>query len=299
MRRSSIALALAGVACLLVAACGRPPGTDGLLLDDWAPLGAPGPFVPPVGECSVAAVVETVRASSLAAVDCTASHRLETVAVGTFTGASAELAAPPAVDSAQRRTAFAECDAAASRYVGAQWRTGRLRLSVATPSAEAWTGGARWFRCDLAELSRAEGGGEVVSRSGSLKGALTDASPLRLRCYQAKVTALTKSLSATDCDRPHNTEFVGIWPAADLGYPSRDRDWVPFYAGCLSQLARYVGVPNDANLRLRAGIVPLPGSPEQWRAGDHGVRCYLWSSDRTFTASLRGAGPAGLPIRTR
>lgn len=40
-----------------------------------------------------------------------------------------------------------------------------------------------------------------------------------------------------------------------------------------------------------------------WKAPDRpyprGVRCYLWLSDRTVTASLAGAGPAGLPVRTR
>ena len=60
-----------------------------------------------------------------------------------------------------------------------------------------------------------------------------------------------------------------------------------------------MGVPDDANLRFRSGVVVRPPGAGRWRVGDRGVRCYLWLSDRTVTASLKGAGPAGLPVRTK
>jgi hypothetical protein len=301
MRRWSIVLVLAGAAGLVLAGCGRPAGVDGLLMDDWAPLGQPQVFSPPSGACHSTDFAPTARLSAFSPVDCSASHQLETVHVGTFAGADAERAAPPAAGSADLRTAFGECDTKATGYLGAEWRIGRLWLGVSVPSEAAWTGGARWFRCDMVELSSVEDNGKVVSREASLRGALKDPSPLRLGCYLATLIKAKdiESMPTSDCAKAHNTEFVGTWQAGDIAYPAQDRDWLPFYAGCRSQIASFVGVPDDGDLRYRAGVVTVPAGAQEWQAGNHGVRCYLWLSDRTLTASLRGAGPAALPIKTK
>ena len=302
MRRWSTAFALAGVVGLLVTSCGGPAGTDGRLLDDWAPMAEPRPFVPTTGACHGAAFAETVDLGSDDPVDCGASHRLETVYVGTFTDAAGARGTPPPAGAPERRAAFAECDRNASGYVGAQWRDGRLQLGVATPSDRAWQAGARWFRCDLAEVSNVEENGAVVTRTSSLRDALKAPSPLGLACYTAKLTAVRTigSMPPADCGRGHNAEYVGVWRAPEpLARPSTDRDWLPFYDGCRSQIARYVGVPDDATLRYRAGVRAVPAGVEQWRAGDRGVRCYLWFTDRTLARSLRNAGLAALPIESR
>jgi hypothetical protein len=58
-----------------------------------------------------------------------------------------------------------------------------------------------------------------------------------------------------------------------------------------------VGVPVDANLEFRTGVVSLPGGPDVWAAGDRGVRCYLWLDAAKLTASLKGKGPKAMPVQ--
>jgi hypothetical protein len=92
---------------------------------------------------------------------------------------------------------------------------------------------------------------------------------------------------------------VGVWSApAGLAYPATDVDHLPFYEGCRAEVGRYVGVPLDPMLAHRAGVVPLMAAAADWKQGDRGVRCYLWLTGRTVTASLKGAGEKGLPINT-
>ncbi|MBO4205918.1 septum formation family protein [Micromonospora echinofusca] len=299
MRRWSLrSLALAGAAVLLLAGCGAPGGVDGDLVDDWPAFGQPEAFTPPAGVCLAADFAETVYLSAFNPVDCTAPHRVETVHVGAFPGDPPAL---PAAGSAELRAAYAECDAKATGYVGGDWRAGRLWLGVALPPASAWSGGARWFRCDLTELTSVESNGEVVSRTAGLRDALKADSPLKLGCYTAKLDRqrTIEELVAASCTRPHSAEFVGAWRAPEnVAYPVRDRDWARFYDECRNQIGRYVGLADDPNLRFRVGVVAVPGKAAQWKAGDRGVRCYLWLSDRTVNRSLRNAGAAALPIRT-
>jgi hypothetical protein len=279
----------------LLAGCAGPG--DGDLTDDWRAFPAAGPFTPEGGVCH-ADVADVVTLAAYQPVDCAAPHRVEAVHVGAF---PADQTAPPAGGSADFRGAFAECDTRATAYVGDDWRAGRLRLSVAVPSAPGWTSGSRWYRCDLAEVSTAEAAATVVNRTGSLRGALAGPSPLRLGCQQSRRDrgGGVETLLPVDCGTRHDAEFVGVWRAPDRPYPARDADWAPLYAGCRSTIARYVGVPDDVTLRFRGDVVVRPPGAGRWRVGDRGVRCYLWLSDRAVTGSLKGAGPSGLPVRTR
>lgn len=298
MRRWMTSLALVGAAVLLLAACGTPEAVDGDLLDDWPGFGQPQAFTPPAGICLAQNFTETVYLSAFNPVGCDVAHRVETVHVGAFVTMTATR---PRSGSDQLRVAFAECDVRARDYVGGDWRGARLWLGVAMPSPVAWSGGARWFRCDLIELTNVEHDGKAVTRTASLRGALSRDSPLKLGCYSARIDRdrTIDELVATDCGRAHNAEFVGAWLAPpSVAYPDRDVDWLRFYGECRRLVGRYVGVPQDDQLRLRAGVVAVPGEPKRWREGDRGVRCYLWLSDRTVTRSLRGAGVAGLPVRT-
>ena len=188
-RRWWSVLAVAGMAGLLLAGCGQPAGIDGTLVDDWAPLAEPKPFVPPIGVCHPGDPTKVASLASFDPVDCAAPHRTETVHVGAFAGVAAGRPAPPADGSPEIRTAFGECDGKAREYVGNEWRGGRLRLGVALPSAQAWTGGARWFRCDMAEVANVEFNGDVVSRTASVRDALKAPSPLSLGCYSIQRAA--------------------------------------------------------------------------------------------------------------
>ncbi|MEU4566385.1 septum formation family protein [Micromonospora sp. NPDC023956] len=298
MRRARRSLAAGLLTATLLTGCADTAGLDGDLVDDWAALAAPGPFVPPVGVCQVADFADVVRPTTVEPVDCGLPHRVETAHVGTF---APTVTALPAVDSSPMRAAFAECDTRTSAYVGDEWRAGRLRLGVALPSTVGWAGGARWYRCDVTEVDTVERSGRTVLRSGSLRDALKAASPLRLGCQNARTGPElgVQAVTPADCAKAHNAEFVGVWKAPDTPYPAKPADWAPVHTGCWSVLARYAGLPADSYLRFRTDLVVRPPGQGRWKAGDRGVRCYLWLSDRTVTRSLKGAGPKTLPIRTR
>ncbi|TNH31004.1 hypothetical protein FHG89_04245 [Micromonospora orduensis] len=297
MRSAVTTLFAVAVTAVLLVGCAGSGDLDGDLTDEWAAMAAPSAFTPAAGVCHAADFTDVVTLAGYEPVDCAGPHRLETVHVGAF---PAQRATAPAGGSAELRGAFAECDTRATGYVGDDWRAGRLRLSVALPSGPGWAAGSRWFRCDLTELSTVEAAATVVVRSGSLRDALKTPSPLRLGCQQTRGAAgRVQTLVPVECGRQHDAEFVGVWRAPDTPYPTRDADWAPLYTGCRSALGRYVGVPDDAELRFRSGVVVRPPGAGRWRVGDRGVRCYLWLSDRTVIASLKGAGPAGLPVRTK
>jgi hypothetical protein len=234
--------------------------------------------------------------SSFNPVDCAITHVVEAVHVGRFGGAAAERVTPPPQGSPEVRAAFAECDRKASEYVGGEWRSARLRLQVSLPSPRAWTGGSRWFRCDVSEVNNVEDGGAAASRTSGLRGALRSRSPLHLGCYLNFLDPVTsiRAMPAVDCGEAHNSEFVGVWTAPDIPSPEKNGDWARFHAGCRTVIAKYVGVPADRNMRHRFGSRVILG--EEWDDGDRGVRCYLWLANRKVTKSLKGGGPGALPI---
>ncbi|MDG4794336.1 septum formation family protein [Micromonospora sp. WMMD1082] len=298
MQRATRTLIAAFAVAVLLAGCNGAAGVDGDLVDDWAALPPPGPFTPAAGVCHEADFADVVPLGAYAPVDCAVPHRLETVHVGAFPDGRSE---PPPIASTELRTAFVECDNRATGYVGDNWRAGRLRLAVAVPSGPGWASGSRWYRCDLMEVTTAEAGATVVTRTGSLRDALRPPSPLRLGCQQARTDrrGVVQTLVAVDCASRHDAEFAGVWQAPDRPYPTRSAEWAPFYGGCRSVTARYAGVPDDAALPFRTDVVVRPPGAGRWRVGDRGIRCYLWLSDRAVTGSLEGAGPARLPVRTK
>ncbi|PZG21081.1 hypothetical protein C1I95_08200 [Micromonospora craterilacus] len=285
------------MAALLVG-CGAPGGLDGDLVDDWVALPPPGPFTPAAEVCHEADFADAVPVAAYTPVDCAAPHRVETVHVGAFPDGRSE---PPPIASAELRTAFADCDNRANGYVGDNWRAGRIRLAVAVPSGPGWAAGSRWYRCDLMEVSTAEAAATVVLRTGSLRDALRAPSPLRLGCQQTRAGrgGVVETLRPVDCAERHDAEFAGVWQAPDRPYPSGSAEWAPVYDGCRSVLARFASLPDDGDLAFRSDMVVRPPGAGRWRAGDRGVRCYLWLADRAVTGSLKGVGPAGLPVRTK
>lgn len=292
-------LAVTATAAAALAGCGHPAGVDGQFVDDWAPIAAPIGFVPLAGTCHLASFAETATREAYEEIDCGLPHRTETVYVGSYPSPAAESAKPPAKGSAGARAAYRQCDLKTTAYVGAPWRLGRLWIGVAQPTAAAWTGGARWYRCEVVEVSSIEDDGGLAMRTGTLRDALKPAtSPLRLTCYAIKLDsagAIT-TMPVAGCSTAHNAEFVGVWYAGDLPYPKQDEQWKAFHTGCRRLIASYVGVPVDADLEFRAGVVSLPGGEDVWAAGDRAVRCYLWL-DSTRTSSLKGLGPKAMPVQ--
>lgn len=285
------------VVVLFAAGCGGPAGTDGSLTDDWSAASEPKSFVPAAEVCHPTGTDDsTAYLVMYNPVDCGGSHQSETVHVGQFTGANAGGSKPPRYTTPAARAAFAECDAKATEYVGAQWRSGRLYLIMHFPSNAAWTGGARWFRCDLGETPNLESN-EFVRRTGSLRGALKAGSPLAHGCYQPKMKGDDiEVMRPVGCGQAHRAEFAGVWTAPDTSYADFVKNEGRAHRGCLGVVASYAKVPNDANMQYRAGTIYYYPTDLDWGHGDRGVKCFLWS-DRDMKRSMKGAGNGGLPIR--
>ncbi|MGA5303318.1 septum formation family protein [Nucisporomicrobium flavum] len=297
-RRWGLAAALSLV--LLAAGCGNPGGVDGNLTNGWAAIGVPTGFTPAAGTCHLANFSTFGPRASYEEVDCNVKHRTETVFVGTYPSPASAAPTPPADDSAGARAAYAVCDQKTSAYVGGPWRVARLWIGVTQPTRAAWAGGARWFRCEVVESSSVEDDGGLVQRLGSLRNALKErGSSLLLTCYAVQLDAQGKidTMPAAPCASRHNAEFAGVWNAGKRAYPKTDEQWNDFHDSCRRLIAAYVGVPDDADLQYRAGVISLPAGDDVWALGERGVRCYLWVDTTTLTSSLRGKGKKALPVQ--
>ncbi|MGC5019474.1 septum formation family protein [Micromonospora sp. DT47] len=296
MRRWWTAVAVNGLAALALAGCGVPAGVDRDIADDWPALAAPRGFVPTAGACHVG-VQDVGYLSGWNPVDCAEPHRAETLHVGTLTGANAGQGTPPAAGSRAILAARAECDRQVRRAVGADWRAGRLGLALVFPSPQAWTGGARWFRCDVSEIKSLDEPG-ANPRTGSLKGALTGDSGLKLGCFNPKVERDDiEAMVPVPCATKHHAEFVGVWQAPAISFAEFTRTSTRTHKGCRQQIAKYTKVPNNSDLQFRAGSIFYHPNEREWKDGNRGVQCFLWVSNRNLTRSLKGAGTRALPVQ--
>jgi hypothetical protein len=297
--RLSVAAAL-GAVLLIVSGCGMPGGVDGDLTNEWAVMESAAGFEPSPGTCHSSAFNPVGSRDTYEEIDCKLQHRTETVYVGTYESPATSADAPPIDGSAGAKAAYRICDQKTTAYLGGQWRTARIWIGVTHPTTAAWSGGARWFRCEALELSTVEDDGGLVQRTGGLQNALAGgASALMLGCYAVVLdsSGAIGSMPAVACTAKHNAEFVGVWEADNLQYPANDATWAKFHDGCRALIATYANVPNDRDLQFRAGVVSLPGDDDVWALGDSGVRCYLWLDGAELTSTLKGGGVKSLPIQ--
>jgi Septum formation len=286
--RPRFSRALAAVAALLaISGCARVD-----LVNEWPSIAEPTGWEPKAGICSYS-FAETTHRSAYAPQDCAKTHTYETVYIGQFKGDAAALPKPPARGSAAMVGAWAECDTKTTEYLGAPWRDGRITIGVSVPSAGNWEGGARWFRCDAAVTTTLFGASTTHSKS--LKGELAQASPLRLGCFTIP-EGDDVGWPEIACTDSHNGEYVGTYIATDT-WAVVDADSYEDVAHrkCLGVIAAYVGVPNDRNMQYRSGTGFWYPSEDEWNAGDHAVRCFLYLDDRKVSRSLKGGGAKALP----
>jgi hypothetical protein len=272
MRRWAVvvvgALALSGCTAL-------PEGVDGDLTGGWAALPAATPFRPQAGACH-AEMVRDGRLENYKPVPCTGEHLVETVAVAEVTGTD---------------QALATCTGEATAFLGADWRTGWILLRPVLPSSRAWAAGARWVRCDVAETSPVSG--DLVSRTGSLRGAVGAAGRLRMTCANPKIEDdRVTAMHPVDCARDHTAEFAGLF-LTTRRTPSAD----DLAAGCEKTIATFAKLPVDGSLSARIGWLGFPPDADAWDLGDRAVRCYLWLNGATMKGSYRNAGPGKLKIQ--
>jgi hypothetical protein len=278
------AAAVAGVLVLALTGCSdRPGGVDGDLTNGWAPPPAAQQFRPAAAQCH-SDLVDEGTIDDYAPVACRGPHRAETVVV-------ADLPDLPAGE--RRGRAFRECSKRVTAFLGGDWRTGWLVLQPVLPSAAAWTGGARWYRCDLAETSPVDGG--LVRRSGSLKGALAGAGKVRMACADPTVTGeRVTAMRPVACSARHTAEFAGVFEskratAAELTAAEMEK-------GCHRTIATFTGLAQDGTVRNRVGWLGFPPDAASWKLGDRAVRCFLWLNGERMTGTYRNAGPRKLKI---
>lgn len=282
------------VVVLALAGCGkRPAGIDGDLTNGWSAMTEPA-AVPRAGACyDVALVDPAVVGLWPAPVACTTSHNVETAFVGEFAGEDRNRPTVPLAGGPERRRAYAECMAKTRDYLGGDWRTARLTMSLVTPFEPGWAAGARWFRCDLTVFQVVAEDVSMVSHAASVKGVLGTAAGAGLNLGCAKFTDQEHWVEVS-CDTPHNAEFAGIHDYPDVPFPTGEQAG---WSECHALAARYVGVSEMHLLRASILGMPWPFGEESWALGNRGVRCYLYTGDEKATKSLKGVGPRGVPVR--
>ena len=204
--------------------CGNPPGIDGDLTNNWKAL--PDAEDPDAGGRRLLQRQhrQPVQVTKWPApVECTASHTVETVYVGQFTGEEASQSSAPSTGSKGRRTAYETCAAEAKTFLGDDWRNGRLELSVVLPIALHWQGGARWFRCDMMEYLDLDDYA-VVHAHGEPEGR-PQRRPAGRPCRASRSPLASNNridkMTPTKCDTNHNGEYVGVLRPARRPVPDR------------------------------------------------------------------------------
>ncbi|GAA0737979.1 septum formation family protein [Dactylosporangium roseum] len=285
------------VALMLLAACGVPAGVDKDLTDDWAMLAEPKVPSPPVGACYNTTVSyfahDTTTIFSFKPVEsCGTSHASETFFVGELTGSAANGSTPP--KGAALNTAWSKCAKEAETFLGGDYHDGRLTLLVLAPSTAQWAGGARYFRCDLAEV--ASDGNKPVNRTSSLKDGLRGDKPVALTCAQETYESDGKTwldYNATACTNVHNMEYVGTYTSGERPFPTNSEERrAAMRPGCEALGAKYLGMSaSTLQNHQQLGIGFWLVDEEGWARGDRSARCYAMLFDKLTTVrSVKNLG---------
>jgi hypothetical protein len=281
MRRWVAALGLGLI--LLLAGCAH-----GDITKDWGPMTAAKQFRPAAGTCHTNLDEATLISpeSDYKPVSCTSTHSSETVAI--FDLSPTDAATP----EKRQAEAYAECSKRTTAWLGKDWRTGWTTILPMLPGDQGWTGGARWVRCDVAEVSPESG--DPVDRTASLKGALKPGGKLLATCANPTVKGpAVTALHPAACSTKHIAEFAGLFTSKKSD--PRAVTESEFGKGCYPVVAKFAGLRNDSNLQYRVGWMSFMPSEYAWERGDHAVRCFLWLPGKK-TGSYHNAGPGKLPI---
>ncbi|WP_127503202.1 septum formation family protein [Actinoplanes solisilvae] len=285
MRRWPAALAVTLV--LAVSGCSElPAGIDGDLTNGWSPPPAAKQWRPVASTCHPDLVDESTlddRSPS----GCLTPHIAESVVV-------ADLAGVPAGSTAEanRPRAFRECSKRVNGWLGGDWRTGWLVLQPVMPSRQAWEGGARWYRCDLAETSPVDG--DLVRRSGSLQNGLKTGK-VKMTCADPTIAGeQVTGMRPRPCAAKHTSEFVGVFESKKSSAAALTS--AELEKGCHAAIAKFTGIPNDGTVRNRVGWLGFPPDDTSWKLGDRAIRCFLWLNGEKMTGSYRNAGTRKLKI---
>lgn len=292
MKRWTVGLSVTLV--LFAAGCGNPADTDGDLVNGWPALAAPTVPMPAAGECwtFTGDADKLTVGPDLVKVECTAPHASETIHVGSFSGAIAQKSTVP--EGADLTDAFAACQSEANTFLGGDWHDGRLVLKILPPSAKQWSGEARYYRCDLVEVS--DDTYTVAPRSTGLKDTLRGNRPAEIGCVKVATDSKggIEDFIPIKCDTLHNGEYTGTFYSPDARpYPTdataRRNLLQP---GCKTIVARYLGLSDEAfDANKQISFAWSTATPTRWSFGDRTARCYmLLEGTLSVSRSLRGNG---------
>src|SRR5688572_19932910 len=197
------------VAALMLTGCGERDSGMG----EWPPMPEGSLVVPAVGQChdflGFKASTQSGVISTPTRCELRRSHQ-EVVYVGTFSGDVARQPAPPAEGSPGRRAAYEGCQPAITEYLGGDWHTARVWMTLVLPTEAAWRAGARWFRCDLAELYASAFRQLVADASKTVKDGLRGNRRLAITCiFHGEYGGVDEA----GCDERHAGEFAGTYTA--------------------------------------------------------------------------------------
>ena len=182
------------------------------------------------------------------------------------------------------------CVRQAPVYLAGGWHFARVHVFA------AWIAPAEngFFGCALAEVS-GPAAEELVPRQGSVKDVLRDgdAAPLAIACVGR---GGGDSLTYTSCDRAHDGEFVGSYTITPIDVPF-DEAAVRSAAtrGCTELALKYLGLPGGAAREDLSAASVGPKTAGDWLGSDQTFACYLLSSGRKLSATVRGLGAGPLP----
>jgi hypothetical protein len=281
---------------MLVAGCAPvPAGVDGDLANGWPALAAAGYLKPVVGTCYLSSAdyaEEVVRHFVVMQDNCGGSHTSETAYVGTL----AEAPAPPT--GKDLRPAMDECRRGATDYLGADWHRARVELTVLTPTGRQWSGGSRYFECQLIETKSEDG--VIVTRTGSLKDGLRGDAPLARRCVNLvgeDADGNFDDFTQVPCDQAHRGEYAGTADVGDVAWPADDKAAEKvFSAACAGIVASYLGMTlSQFSKHRQVGWMFWGTSEAAWAVGLRSANCYVWlPKTPEVRRSLRGMGNKSL-----
>ncbi|GAA4260280.1 septum formation family protein [Dactylosporangium darangshiense] len=289
---------IAALACVVVLIGGALSGCavkagDGDLTDDWAMMSAPKVPEPETGSCwtTSATEVSDLTPSNVTQTTCDLTHTFETAKVGHFSGTAANSSSPPS--PSQLADAWTDCDKAVADYLGAEWQAGRVYVQVTPPTSRQWTGGARFYRCDVASL-RTEAG-IFDPRKETMKGTLASGGELRLTCGTQVGTTNDSwdDITPAKCTDPHDVEYVGFVSSPTNDYPTGSKAVDDaFSKACEAKMLAFIGMSRSSwssQKSLYYGYW-MTADKDEWTAGNHTARCYLMIDKKKINRSLKGAG---------
>lgn len=293
---------------ITVGACSTAPTVgDGRLGVAWAQMPTPAVPQPQAGGCTTGSSPAPrfswdmpLFAGSTPAPDaCGAAHLSETYFVGGYAAdADADGAARPKVGSVLFRQAYETCAQKADDFLGGDFHTARAQILPVLPTDVQWAGHARWYRCEMVEVSNASG--DLKSRTGSLRDGLRGTRPLALTCASNTLSSDQKfieNITFTDCATPHDVELTGVFTAPDGDYPGDAQVQSTALDACYGVGAQYLGL-NRATLDSTGGVSwsAWGGDKNRWLAGDRSFWCFMGEyPSRKLIGSIQGRKPGSFP----